>query len=148
MAGRLADYPGLAAFLEREFAATLAVPVDTAGTLHAASLCYIHTSEPLRFYFVTGRDTEKCRLLKTQPTVPCAMVIGTVKDVQFTLQMRGKLREESHPAAAVMDRYYQKRGNRHDDINDPANLCLVFEPTWARFTDYGKGYAHFPLEVS
>jgi uncharacterized protein YhbP (UPF0306 family) len=145
--GRLADYPALQEFIHTEFAATIAVPIDTNGTLHAAALGFVYTPDPLRFYFVTGRDTEKCTLLKTQAEIPCAAVLGTVKDVAFTVQLRGTLREEEHPDPALMDRYYQKKGNRYDDIDDPANLCLVFTPTWARFTDYAKGYQHFMLEL-
>ncbi len=141
---RLQDYPTLDRFLQKEPAATLAVPVDHEGTLHAASVLFWNSTDPLLLYFVTGRDTQKVRLLKTQKEIPCAVVVGTHKGTPFTLQMRGTLSEGSAVDLAL---YYQKRGDRFDDINDRKNMCLVFRPRWARFTDYTKEYARFMLEL-
>ncbi len=140
----LASYPTLDEFLQRQVAATIAVPVDATGTIHAASLLYWNSTNPLAFYFVSGRDTEKARLLKNQQEIPCAAVVGTEKGTDFTLQMRGTLREGT---AEELELYYQKRGNRFDDVNDPKNMCLVFTPTWARFTDCTKDYTRYTLEV-
>lgn len=139
---RLADAPELMIFLRDEPAATLAVPVSNDGTLHIASLLFWNSTEPFVFYFVTNRQSEKCRLLKTQPSIPAACVVGTKKGTQFTLQMRGTLAEALN---ADLAEYYQKRGNRFDDIADEKNMCLAFTPSWARFTDYDNGYERHML---
>ncbi|HWZ66154.1 MAG TPA: hypothetical protein VNX65_05200 [Patescibacteria group bacterium] len=68
----------------------------------------------------------------------------TEKNTPFTLQMRGTLSEGS---ASDLERYYVKHGSRFDDIADKKNVCLVFKPTWARFTDYSKGYERHFLEL-
>lgn len=141
---KLADYPSLAHFLQNEKAATIAVPINDQGDLHAATLLFWNSDDPLVFYFVTGRHTEKARLLKIRKQIPCAVVVGTQKGTDFTLQMRGTLHEGT---AKDLELYYEKRGNRFDDVNDPKNMCLVFRPSWARFTDYNKDYARFMLEV-
>ncbi len=142
----LADYPELNSYLHREKAATIAVPIDEAGTIHAASLLYYHTEKPLAFYFVTNKNTEKCRLLKAKQSLKAACTIGTQKGVDFTLQMRGEL-AMIEPEETVVKAYYQKRGNHHDDINEPGVVCLRFTPNWTRFTDYSRGYEHYFLEI-
>ena len=142
----LKSYPELATFLRNETAATLAVPIDNNGTIHAASLLYWNSEEPLSFYFVTNRDSEKTALLKSQKEIPGACVVGTSRGTAFTLQMRGAL-GEANPAPAIVDAYYKKRGDKFDDLADEKNMMLVFHPSWARFTDYGKGYERFVLAV-
>lgn len=145
----LSDQAALRQFLETHTAATLAVPLDTHGLVHAASLLYRLDLESLRFYFVTSKASEKYTLLHSQPTMPAALVVGTEKDTPFTVQLRGTLQAvdpTSH--IEIVDAYYQKRGNRHDDVADPNNSLLEFIPTWARFTDYAKGYKHFMLELT
>lgn len=142
----LQSYPGLKEFLQSEAAATLAVPVDQHGTLHAATLLFWNSEEPLALYFVTNRDSQKCQLLKIQKSVPSACVVGTSKGTLFTLQMRGTLQEAS--PTVDLAAYYQKRGNHYDDIADEKNMCLVFTPTWARFTDYSKSYDRHLLTLA
>ena len=144
----LSNHSKLKDFLSSHFAGTLAVPIDTEGTLHAAAIMYWHSPTPLRFYFVTSRETEKCTLLKTQSEVQAAYVVGTEKDTPYSVQLRGTLHEidpEDHPA--IVESYYQKRDNRHDDVSDPANCLLEFIPGWGRFTDYSQGYDRYFLDL-
>jgi hypothetical protein len=125
---RLKDYPTLIDFLNAHLAATIAVPIDNKGTLHAASLLYWNSDEPLELYFVTSRNSEKVKLLKTNGVVPCAVVIGTEKDTPFTLQMRGIICEiNPDDYSDKVNAYYEKRGNRHDDITSP-DTCLLKLP--------------------
>ena len=146
---KLSEYPKLVAFLHNQEAATLAVPIDDKGTIHIASLLFWNCQEPFRFYFVTSRETEKCRLLKAALSVAAACTVGTIKEVEMTLQMRGELQiVEPEGFEDVLDAYYEKRGDRHDDIDDPINALLEFTPTWARFTDYGLGYDRFTLDLT
>ena len=146
---KLSDNPSLESFLADEPTATIAVPIDEQGTLHAAALRYWYSSKPLRFYFVTGKDTEKCKLLKQKKAVTAACVVGTVRDVAFTLQMRGEL-TIINPAdyREIVERYYEKRGNHHDDVENVKNVLLEFTPNWARVTDYANGYKHHFLELA
>ncbi len=143
------DYPGLADFLSRETAAVLAVPIDEAGTVHAAGILYYHQATPLRFYFVTPRSSDKCTLLRAGGKIKAACVVGTIKGVDFTLQMRGTLEICDYAQLpAVVDAYYEKRGNRDMDVlGEDDYVLLQFVPTWGRFTDYTSGYDHRMLRI-
>lgn len=145
---KITDNPDLVTFVNNHPAATIAVPIDDSGTLHAAALLYLKSPESLEFFFITSRESEKCTLLRTRKEIPCAAVIGTERDTPFTLQMRGVLQEadpENYEHEVAL--YYEKRGNHHDDISDPSTCLLKFYPTWARFTDYAKNYARFMLDI-
>ena len=149
MADLLKDCPDLAKFLKTEPAATIALPIDEEGTIHAASLLYSHVEEPLRFYFVTSKNTEKCQLLLERGSLPAACVVGTGRGTDCTLQMRGIVRiVDKEGYDQELDAYYKKRGDHHDDIVDPVNVLLEFTPAWARYTDYTKGYERRMLDVS
>jgi regulatory protein len=124
-------------FVAVEPAATLALPIDDEGGIHAASLVFWLDPEDSSVYFITGRKTEKCRSILKQTEVQAACVIGTTKGTPFSLQMRGRA-TIADPAeySAVVEEYYRKRGNRNDDIGDPGNVLLRFAPTWLRITEY------------
>lgn len=145
---KLSDHQQLRSFLRTEEAATLAVPIDDAGSIHAASLLFVHDEDPLRMYFITGKLTEKYTLLRSKDSIPAALVIGTEKGTPFTLQLRGSVQAvDPTTHAAIIDKYYQKRGNRRDNIADATNSLLVFTPHWGRFTDYAKGYNQYMLAL-
>lgn len=147
MGVKLADAPELEAFLANERVATLAVPIDRQGTLHIATMDYVRTAEPLRFYFITSSESEKCRLLKDGP-VRSACNVGTYYGTPFTLQMRGEaqlLDVDGHQA--VLDAYFAKRGETNRNVEGPDSVLLQFTPDWARFTDYAKGWNNTMLEV-
>jgi len=145
---KLADHMQLRAFISEHTTATLAVSIDDNGTIHAASLLYVHSENPFRLYFVTAKTTEKYRLLHTKPSIPAAVVIGTEKGTPFTVQLRGLL-QTVDPAhnTNIIEKYYEKRGNRGDDIADSKNSLLMFIPRWGRYTDYAKGYEQSLLEL-
>lgn len=136
--------PDLSKFLEEQPVAVVAVPVDEQGTIHAATLHFWHKPDPLTFFFVTGKNTEKCQLLNIKKELPAACVIGTYRGTEFSLQMRGVLRIlDKEQFQEDTDRYI-KSVNRRNDIDNPDNLLLGFTPDWARYTDLAKGYdRHF-----
>lgn len=145
---RLADCPDLQKFLQNEPAATIATTVDNEGTIHVAALLYWHDENPLCFYFVTSKNTEKCKLLLERESLPAACVVGTSRGIDMTLQMRGLLRiADKQQFKNEVDKYYKKRGNYNDDVIDPENVLLQFTPNWARYTDYTKGYERRILDV-
>ena len=146
---KLKDCPKLVDFLMSHEALTMANSIDKKGTIHAAAMLYSCSVSPLRFYFVTSRDTDKYKLLKINKTVQCAVVVGTERGTPFSVQMRGDIREiEPSQNQRIIDDYYKKLNNHYDDINDPVNCLLEYMPTWARFTDYSKGYTRHYLDLS
>ena len=145
---RLADYPTLGAFLSEQLTGVLALPIDKSGTVHAAALRYWHDTDPLVFYLITARDTEKCALLRDGSTVKAAYVVGTEEDTTFSLQMRGSVRIVDGSAhRAVLDDYFKQHGEHGPDPYDAQNVLLEFKPAWARFTDYTKGYDRTFVDV-
>ncbi|MBC7546164.1 hypothetical protein H7171_00280 [Candidatus Saccharibacteria bacterium] len=123
-------------FLTSELIATIAVPITEAGEIHIASLVFWNCPAPLQFYFVSSRTSEKFALL-SHATVPAACVVGTYNKTPATLQMRGTIKEIDHTTVPdVMQQYHNKRGNTHDNIENPDNALLCFTPTWARLTEY------------
>lgn len=145
MAGVFDDYPKLAEFLNREPVAVLAVPIDEQGTIHTATLHFWHKPDPLTFFFVTGKNTEKCQLLNIKKELSAACVIGTYRGTEFSLQMRGTLRILDKAQYQEDTDRYIKSSNRRDDIDSSDNILLGFTPNWARYTDLTtKGYdRHF-----
>lgn len=131
---------GLSKFLREQEAAVLSVPIDNNGTIHSAALLYAHNDNPLRFIFITGSETEKCRLLIRQKEVVGSCVIGVARGVPFSLQMRGLVRlKRLSEASNELDIYEVKRGKRSDDVSNSSQAVLIFEPTWGRCTDYVSG---------
>lgn len=146
---KLIDSPKLLDFLKSHETLNMANPIDNEGTLHAAAMLYYCSVKPLRFYFVTARNTDKCKLLKTNDSVQCAVVVGTERHTPFSVQMRGFFKEiEPKDYQEIISGYYKKLNNHYDDINDPKNCLLEYTPTWARFTDYSEGYSRHFLDVS
>lgn len=144
----LASYPTLVSFLDKEPVATAALPIDDQGTIHAATMRFWHAPQPLKFYFVTDEDTQKCTLLKNGATAKGACVVGTYRGTGFTLQMRGMFEiADTQMHENEITSYYAKRGNRNEDIDEDGTILLMFTPSWARFTDYSKGYGHFMLTI-
>src|ERR1051326_8653878 len=85
----LDQLPKLQAFLHEVMEATFATVIDDEGTVHAATMLCACLDKPLRFYFVTDPNSEKCRKLKDGAQQKAACVAGTVSDTAFTVQMRG-----------------------------------------------------------
>lgn len=146
---KLCDFPNLIEFLKTQKALTMANPIDKAGTVHASAMLYYCTVKPLKFYIITDKDTEKCKLLKTQKSIQCAVVVGTEKGTTFSIQMRGEYKQVDYlKKKDIIEKYYDKLHNRYDDINDSKNILLEYTPNWARFTDYSKGYVRYFLKLS
>ncbi|HSH18715.1 MAG TPA: pyridoxamine 5'-phosphate oxidase family protein [Candidatus Saccharimonadales bacterium] len=128
------------AFLSEELVATLALPINAAGDIHAASLVFWLDPETNYFYFVTGRNSEKCQLLLDGHAVQAACLVGTRKGTPHYLQTRGRVTTvEPQNHKTELDAYYRKRGNRNDDITATGNVLLCFIPDWIRWTDYRQG---------
>jgi uncharacterized protein YhbP (UPF0306 family) len=146
---KLVDAEGLRNFLNTSIVATLAVPVDTDGTLHIATLHYFHQEEPLTFWFVTQRGSEKCKLLTQQDSVKAACTIGTVPGLPYNVQMRGEAKLlELADNPEIMELYYQKRGSKNRNVEGEGAVIVQFTPDWARFNDFAKGWGSTMLELT
>lgn len=146
---KLENATELLKFLDEEKTATLALPIDEDGTLHIATMNYVHMLDPFCFYFMTSDKSEKCTLLNQKAEVVAACNVGTYVGVPFTLQMRGvatildKAEQEE-----VMDAYYAKRGDTNRNVEGPHSVLVAFRPNWARFTEFAKGWDTTLLDLS
>jgi uncharacterized protein YhbP (UPF0306 family) len=149
MGMKLSNATDLAHFLDDEKVATLALPIDTDGTLHIATMNYVHMMEPFCFYFMTSDQSEKCTLLKHASEVTAACNVGTYTGTPFTLQMRGVAAIlDKAEQDAVLDAYYTKRGDTNRNVEGPHSVLVAFRPNWARFTDFSKGWNTTLLDLS
>jgi general stress protein 26 len=146
---KLQNATELEAFLDTEKAATLALPIDEAGTIHIATMNYVHLMDPFCFYFMTSDKSEKCTLLNKKTEVVAACNVGTYVDTAFTLQMRGiaTILDKSEQAE-VLDAYYAKRGDTNRNVEGPHSVLVAFRPNWARYTDFAKGWDTTLLDLS
>ena len=149
MGVKITDAPGLRQFLDETVVATLAVPIDEAGTLHIATMHYLHENQPLCFYFVTKEASEKCRLLVMRDNVTAACTVGTVAGVPYSIQMRGTaslLAVDEHPD--IMDRYFVKRQTTNRNVEGEGTVIVVFRANWARYTDYSNDWNTVMIDLS
>lgn len=146
----LQEFPELVQFLETQKTATVGMPVSPDDIHCATMVCWCRTEpgKPVAFFFVTSRDSEKCRLVKQGSDVRGACNIGTVYGVNMTVQMRGLFAiVDPDQHAAELDAYYKKRGNMNDHISEPGNILLRFTPDWMRCTDYTDGRKMFFVDL-
>lgn len=140
MSGVISVPDALKRFLQEELVATLALPANASRDIHIAPMVFWLNPSGYEVYFVTDRNTEKCKPLVNRKRIQAGCVIGTSKGTQYCLQMRGHVKivdPQNHKRA--IDAYYKKRGNRNDDIDQPQNVLLEFKPSWIRCTDYTDG---------
>ena len=146
---KLREATQLQAFLQEEMVANLAVPVDEDGTLHIATMNYVHLIDPLRFYFMTSDLSEKARLMSAKPEVTAACNVGSYIGTPFTLQMRGVSRIlDKAKLPDVLDAYFEKRGDTNRNVEGPHTVMVEFVPNWARFTDFSKDWEQTVLELA
>lgn len=128
---------GFQAFMAQEPVATLALAIDEIGTMHAATMRYWATPEMDALFFVTHKDSEKCKLLHIQESLPAAVVIGGYMGATFYVQLRGTVQIVSKQKYRhEIGEYYLKRKNKNDDVDDPNMVLIKYVPTWLRLTDY------------
>lgn len=148
------DIVGLNEFLQTEKVAVLALPIDDKRTIHSAALLFAPTGDLPELIFITGRDTEKCRMLQDGQAVKASCAIGTSKGIPFSMQMRGMVKLiEYDKAKTYLDAYELKFGKRVDDMSESNQVVLVFAPSWARVTDYVSenfkdGFKRIQLDVA
>lgn len=145
---RLSERQDVVDFLKQEPVGVVAVQINKEGDLHTAPLHYWSSFNPLEFYFVTGKDSEKCALLKKEPA-KAAMAVGTVKGVSLSVQMRGQMeivdKKKYNKQAKA---YYTKRQGLKDDLSKDTMVLLKFTPNWARFTDFSDGWKPIFIDLT
>jgi general stress protein 26 len=127
----------------------MAVPIDENGSLHAAAMQYCLVSEPLELYFMTARSSVKATLLKSQDSIPCAVVIGAEESTPYTVQMRGSLSGAGSTESRDMLGLFDEKYGREDRGPNAVNDCMLkFTPSWVRFTDYSDNYSRHVLDLT
>lgn len=148
MADIFADLPELARFLDDQPVAVISIPIDENGTPHAATLGYWHKMDPLSFFFITSKNSQKCQLLKDKGELPAACVVGTYMGTAFSLQMRGTVKildQDNHQAE--IDSFCNKRGKSREELVNSDSVLLCFMPNWARYIDFSQGWGQHFLDL-
>ena len=132
------------AFLKNHRISVVGVLQDD-GVVHSATMHFACSSDPLVFFFMTGKATIKCKSLQDGKPRKASLVIGFNEEEMATFQAEGELSflTEEYQGLA-WETYFKKYPNREKGKDDPNVVVLQFIPNWGRFSDYGKG---FPVEV-
>lgn len=126
----------ISAFLEAHRVSVMGV-LQSDGTIHSASLHYAHSEKPLGFYFITGRDSRKCRSLLDGAVQNASLVIGFNEEEFVTFQMEGKVKivEDETELDNAWKTYLEKYPSRSGRKDNPEIAVLKFAPDWWRYTD-------------
>lgn len=103
------------------------------GTVHSATLHYAHSSDPVSFYFLTGKQSRKARPLAEGKETPGSLVIGFSEEEFCTFQAEGTITISTDESG--WEAYVTKYPNRSNLKTDPEIVLLKFTPTWYRYTD-------------
>lgn len=145
---RLTDNSKLVRYIEETQLASLALPIDETGTIHIAAMRCMATINPFRIYFVTGKESEKCGLLRTGRHAKAACEIGAHEDPDIYLQMRGTVQMfEFSNLPQVVEAYFAHRGEPNRMKEGSTSVLLEFTPTYAKYTDYAEGWEKHTLEL-
>jgi general stress protein 26 len=127
------------AFLKNHRISVLGVLQDD-GVVHSATMHFASSSDPLVFFFMTEKNSIKCKSLQDKSARKASLVIGFNEEEMVTFQAEGEvsfLTEENKELG--WETYVKKYPNRVNGKEDPDVVILQFIPSWARFSDYSKG---------
>lgn len=112
--------------------------VETAdGSPHAATVHFAHQETPLLLYFETSTTSKKGEAILHQGSTRASFVIGSDENNMKTLQLDGEVRVITDQEKDNFDKiYFGKFPHKAEKAYDAEQLCLVFKPTWWRFTDW------------
>jgi len=126
----------VADYLKTQKVGVLAVLMPD-GSPHAASLHFAHTDDPFVFLMQTGRGSRKCEALLQNSSTRASLVIGVDLGDMKTLQLDGIARTlQEDEADAFTHTYLTKFPSKEKALKDPNTLCILFTPSWWRFTDW------------
>lgn len=121
-------------FLKTQRVSVISILQDD-GTVHAATIHFAHTENPAAFYFLTARESRKCRSLVTGKEMNASVVIGFDENACATFQADGvmKILSDANELDAGWDAYGGKYPERAGARASEAVL-LRFIPSWTRFS--------------
>ncbi len=123
-------------FLSNDRIAVLGILQDD-NSVHSASLHYAHTDEPLVFYFLTERESRKCRPLIRGQAPQASLVVGFSEEIFKTFQAEGTVAfVDNNEQGRVWEIYLQKFPDNAKWKDDEDMVLLKFTPTWWRYRDY------------
>lgn len=107
------------------------------GSPHAATVHYVHTEDPLVFYFETCRDYRKAQPILAKESVRASFVIGNDEANPKTLQLDGVIELLKPKEKEIFDTIYLgKFPEKIEKSKNPDYIFFKFTPTWWRFTDW------------
>lgn len=107
------------------------------GQPHAATVHYSHSSEPLKIYIQTGKDTQKCQKLLQDKVSPASFVVGFSEEEWQTLQLDGQVRllETDEEIKQFQDVHHQKVSEAKR-AEDKETAYLEFTSENGKFSDF------------
>jgi general stress protein 26 len=107
------------------------------GSPHAATVHFAHTDEPFQFLIRTSVDSLKSQPLIKHGEIRASFVIGVDENNMKTFQLNGIARIiPKHEEETFSDIFMAKFPTKEVKVNDPKTACIMFTPTWWRFTDW------------
>ncbi|HVZ58275.1 MAG TPA: pyridoxamine 5'-phosphate oxidase family protein [Patescibacteria group bacterium] len=122
------------AFLKAHRISVLAIS-QTDNSVHAATLHYAFSMDPAGFFFITEKDSQKCKSLADGGQRPASLVVGFSEEEFATFQADGQIQMIGDVHHAGWDVYIDKYPTRNRAKLSDEYVLLVFVPTQWKFTD-------------
>ncbi len=125
--------PEMLEYLKSQKVGVIAVQMLN-GVPHGATVHFAHQDKPFTFIVLTETSYRKAEPLLKNPSTPATFVVGTSEEAGKTLQLDGiaALTEDE----VYKEAYFSKFPNKREKYEPPADIFLVFTPTWWRYTDW------------
>jgi general stress protein 26 len=124
----------ISSFLQHHRISVLSV-LQADGSIHSATLHYANNENPLSFFFMTGKKTEKCLSLLDGSERPSSLVVGFSEEEFATFQAEGKVKILDQDSESSWKTYIDKYPSRSQGKVNPEYVLLQFIPSWWRYTD-------------
>ena len=105
------------------------------NTVHSATLHYCYQESPLSFFFMTEKESEKCKSLKDKAGRPAALVIGFSEEEFATFQAKGMVSMITDNLNPAWSLYVEKYPSRTKAQMSPDYVLLQFTPISWKYAD-------------
>lgn len=121
-------------FLQAQRVSVLGV-LQSKNIIHSATLHFAFVSKPLTFYFITEKESKKCKSLLDNKPHSASLVIGFNEEEFTTFQCEGKVEIVSKESELDKgwDAYIAKFSDRANRRKNKDIVLLKFVPTWWRY---------------
>ena len=121
-------------YIAEQHVAVLSI-LDTTPLIYSAALHYSFDESLPVFYFMTERQSEKCKPLLTGEERPAAFVVGFSEEEFKTFQARGTVKLIQGDKPEAWNNYLEKFPDRIKMHASPEYVLLQFIPTFWKYTD-------------